>query len=414
MVYEDIRLEGHIIDSMVLPRVLDDILDLGGDFRFLSFRVGREKFDYSRALIRVKAAGEVQLEAILSRLQRHGAQAVEQVDAQLAPAPVDGVFPEGFYSTTNLETFVRVHGRWVPVAHPEMDCGIRLIATDETAEANTIETDIAETVPISQVKKGDFLVVGRRGVRVRPMERSREARTFEFMSSSVSSEKPKHLVIGEVAGLMRRMRDTGRKILAVVGPAVVHTGAAPALAGMVRDGWVDVVFGGNAVAVHDIEVCLYGTSLGINLERGLSEEGGHEHHLRAINRVRACGSILQAVEQGVVDRGLFYELVKAGVPYVLAGSIRDDGPLPEVLTDAMEAQRAMREYARQAGMCLMLSTMLHSIAVGNLLPASVRTVCVDINPAVVTKLSDRGSFQTIGIVTDVGLFLGELAQDLAS
>ncbi len=404
MVYEDIKLEGHIIDSMVLPRVLDDILDLGGDFRFLNFRVGREKFDHSRAVIRVQAADEGQLEFILSRLQRHGAQAVEQVDAELVPAPADGVFPEGFYSTTNLETFVRVRGHWLPVAHPEMDCGVRV----------TAEGDAAETVPISQVNAGDLLVVGRRGVRVMPLERSREARTFEFMSSSVSSEKPKHLVITEVARLMRQVRETGRKIVAVVGPAVVHTGAAPALARLVRSGWIDVVFGGNAVAVHDIEVSLFGTSLGINLEKGQSVEGGHEHHLRAINRVRACGSIAQAVERGVVDRGLFYELVKAGVPFVLAGSIRDDGPLPDVLTNVMDAQQAMREHARHAGMCLMLSTMLHSIATGNLLPAAVHTVCVDINPAVVTKLSDRGSFQTIGIVTDVGLFLGELAQDLGA
>ena len=402
MEYEDIKLEGHIIDSMVLPRVLDDILDLGGDFRFLHFRVGREKFDHSRAVIRVQAADTEQLEFILSRLQRHGAQAVEQVDAELTAAPANGVFPEGFYSTTNLETYVRVGGRWLPVESPEMDCGIRV------AEAG----DRAETVPISEVRAGDLLVVGRRGVRVVPLERSRAARTFEFMSSSVSSEKPKRLVIREVARLMRMTRETGRTVVAVVGPAVVHTGASPALARLVRGGWIDVVFGGNAVAVHDIEACLFGTSLGINLEKGQSVEGGHEHHLRAINRVRACGSIAQAVESGVVHSGLFYELVKAGVPYVLAGSIRDDGPLPDVVTDVIQAQQMMRRYARQAGMCLMLSTMLHSIATGNLLPASVHTVCVDINPAVVTKLSDRGSFQTIGIVTDVGLFLGQLAHDL--
>ncbi len=402
MEYEDIKLEGHIIDSMVLPRVLDDILDLGGDFRFLHFRVGREKFDHSRAVIRVQAADTEQLEFILSRLQRHGAQAVEQVDAELTAAPANGVFPEGFYSTTNLETCVRVGGRWLPVESPEMDCGIRV------AEAG----DRAETVPISEVRAGDLLVVGRRGVRVVPLERSRAARTFEFMSSSVSSEKPKRLVIREVARLMRMTRETGRTVVAVVGPAVVHTGASPALARLVRGGWIDVVFGGNAVAVHDIEACLFGTSLGINLEKGQSVEGGHEHHLRAINRVRACGSIARAVESGVVHSGLFYELVKAGVPYVLAGSIRDDGPLPDVVTDVIQAQQMMRRYARQAGMCLMLSTMLHSIATGNLLPASVHTVCVDINPAVVTKLSDRGSFQTIGIVTDVGLFLGQLAHDL--
>jgi lysine-ketoglutarate reductase/saccharopine dehydrogenase-like protein (TIGR00300 family) len=220
-------------------------------------------------------------------------------------------------------------------------------------------------------------------------------------------------VIAEVARLMRETRASGKKILAVVGPAVVHTGASPALARLVRDGWVDAVLGGNAVAVHDIEASLFGTSLGVNLSEGVPVEGGHEHHLRAINRVRALGGIKQAVEQGAVTSGLFYELVRKSVPYVLAGSIRDDGPLPDVITDSVEAQQRMRECAREAGLCLMLSTMLHSIATGNLLAASVHTVCVDINPAVVTKLSDRGSFQTIGIVTDVGLFLGELAADLA-
>lgn len=404
VVYEDIRLEGHIIDSLVLPRVLDDILDLGGDFRFLSFRVGREKNDHSRAVIRVQAESEERLELILTRLQRHGAEPVEQVDAQLVPAPADGVFPEAFYSTTNLETHVRIGGRWWPVAYPEMDCGIR-VSLDERK---------AETVPINRVKAGDLIVVGRRGVRVTPLERSREARAFEFMSSAVSSEKPKHLVIAEVARLMCETRDAGRSILAVLGPAVIHTGAAPAMARLVRAGWGDVVFGGNAVAVHDIESALFGTSLGISLDKGQSVEGGHEHHLRAINRIRAAGGIKPAVEQGLLTKGLFFELVKADIPYVLCGSIRDDGPLPDVITDVVEAQEAMRKYTRQVGLCLMLSTMLHSIATGNLLPASVCTVCVDINPAVVTKLSDRGSFQTIGIVTDVGLFLSELADDLGA
>jgi lysine-ketoglutarate reductase/saccharopine dehydrogenase-like protein (TIGR00300 family) len=233
------------------------------------------------------------------------------------------------------------------------------------------------------------------------------------MSSDVSSEKPKGLVIAAVARLMKKVHGEGKTILAVVGPAVVHTGASHELARLVRDGWIDVVFGGNAVAAHDVEAAFYGTSLGVSLTEGLPVHGGHEHHLRAINRVRAAGGIAAAVDGGLLTSGLFYEITKAGIPYVLAGSIRDDGPLPEVIVDVMQAQRAMRAHVAGAGLCLMLSTMLHSIATGNLLPATVHTVCVDINPAVVTKLADRGSFQAVGVVTDVGLFLGQLADELA-
>jgi len=402
-VYEDIRLEGHIIDSLILPRVLDDILDLGGDYQILDISIGRHKNDPSVATVRVEAADDRQLAALLDRLQRHGAQALDQADARLEPAAADGVFPEAFYSTTNLETYVRVGGRWVPVLPPEMDCGIVV----------DLEGPSARTVPLIQVRRGDQVVVGARGLRVIPLTRPRKARPFEFMSSMVSSEKPKALVIGEVARLMRETHAAGRAIIVVAGPAVVHTGAAPALARLVREGWIDVLFGGNAVAAHDIESAFYGTSLGVHLREGVPVEGGHEHHLRAINRIRSAGSIAAAVEQGELAEGLFFELVRAGTPYVLAGSIRDDGPLPDVLTDVMAAQQAMREHVSGAGLCLMLSTMLHSIATGNLLPASVHTVCVDINPAVVTKLADRGSFQTIGVVTDIGLFLGQLADHLA-
>jgi lysine-ketoglutarate reductase/saccharopine dehydrogenase-like protein (TIGR00300 family) len=400
--YEDIKLEGHIIDSLLLPRVLDDILEHGGEYRILRFRVGREKDDPSLALLRVGAPSEEQLEAILRGLQQHGAEIVEQDNVRLEAAPADGVFPEDFYSTTNLETFVRLEARWIPVQWPEMDCGI---VVDRAA-------GIARTVPLMQVRSGDPVVVGTHGIRVVPLGSDRASRAFEFMGSAVSAEKPKRLVVGRVARLMREIRGEGRKIVAVLGPAVVHTGAAPAFARLVAGGWIDVVFGGNAVAAHDIESAFFNTSLGINLSEGESVEGGHEHHLRAINRVRRCGGIRQAVEQGVLTSGLFYEIVRRDIPYVLAGSIRDDGPLPDVITDALEAQQAMREHVRDAGLCLMLCSMLHSIATGNLLPAAVPTVCVDINPAVVTKLADRGSFQTIGIVTDAGLFLEELVSEL--
>lgn len=401
-VYEDIRLEGHIIDSLLLPRVLDDILERGGEYRILRFRMGREKDDHSLALLRVTAEDEERLAAILRDLQQHGVEIVEQEDAHLEPAPADGVFPEDFYSTTNLDTFVRQDGRWIPVDRPEMDCGI---VVDPASGS-------ARTVPLIQARAGDLIVVGTRGIRVVPLGRDRASRAFEFMGSAISSEKPKRLVVAKVARLMRENRAEGKKIVAVLGPAVVHTGAAPAFAKLVTDGWIDVVLGGNAVAVHDIEAAFFNTSLGINLTEGESVEGGHEHHLRSINRIRACGGIRQAVEQGVLTSGLFYQIVRKGVPYVLAGSIRDDGPLPDVITDAVEAQQAMREAVRGAGLCLMLCSMLHSIATGNLLPAAVHTVCVDINPAVATKLSDRGSFQTIGIVTDVGLFLDKLVTEL--
>lgn len=400
--YEDIKLEGHIIDSLLLPRVMDDILERGGEYRILRFRMGREKDDHSLALLRVTAPNEEQLKAILRDLQQHGVEIIEQDDVHLEPAPADTVFPEDFYSTTNLETFVRLEGRWIPVQWPEMDCGI---VVDPVAGT-------ARTVSLIQIQAGDQIVVGVHGIRAVPLGRDRASRAFEFMGSAVSSEKPKRLVVAKVARLMREIRADGQKIVAVLGPAVVHTGAAPAFAKLVAEGWIDVVFGGNAVAVHDIESAFFGTSLGINLTEGDSVEGGHEHHLRAINRIRRCGGIRQAVEQGVLTSGLFHEIVRRDIPYVLAGSIRDDGPLPDVITDAVQAQQAMREHVRGVGLCLMLCSMLHSIATGNLLPASVHTVCVDINPAVATKLSDRGSFQTIAIITDVGLFLDELVSEL--
>jgi lysine-ketoglutarate reductase/saccharopine dehydrogenase-like protein (TIGR00300 family) len=400
--YEDVHIEGHLIDSLMLPQVWDDIMDLEGEFEVLEFVVGRTQNETSQATMRVYGRDRAHLDEIIRAIQEHGAVAVEPEDAVLAQAPADGVFPDDFYSTTNLETFVRIAGEWQRVERPEMDCGVKV-----DRQAATVET-----VPINEVRRGDAYVVGRRGLRVIPLERTREAQPFAFMGSAVSSEKPKAQIIHEVARLLKKVRDDGRLTIAVVGPAVVHTGAAAQLARLVEAGYVGVIFGGNAVATHDIEAALYGTSLGISLSEGTPQPGGHTHHLRAINTIRRCGGIEQAIAQGVLTRGLMYTCVKTGTPFVLAGSIRDDGPIPGVITDVFDAQRAMRPYAQRAGACLMLSTMLHSIATGNLLPAAVHTVCVDINPAVVTKLADRGSFQTIGIVTDVGLFVEQLADEL--
>ena len=431
--YEDVRIEGHLIDSLMVPQIMDDVMDLEGEFEILSFDVGRTKTEISRAVFRIYGRDRAHLEELLTAVQEHGAVAVAPEDAVLAAAPADGVFPDDFYSTTNLETFVRVAGEWTRVAQPEMDCGVRVTdhlavaaGADGAAAAGSaaavragtfaasVETAAvrAETVPLSDVRRGERFVVGHHGIRVLPLQRPRESQPFEFMASAVSSEKPKAQIVHEVARLLRRVRDEGRLTIAVVGPAVVHTGSAAQLARLIRAGYVGALFGGNAVATHDIESNLYGTSLGIDMESGMPVPGGHEHHLRAINTIRRCGSIAAAIDQGLLTNGLMHTLVTTGTPFVLAGSIRDDGPLPEVITDVMEAQRVMRSYAQRAGACLMLSTMLHSIATGNLLPAAVHTVCVDINPAVVTKLADRGSFQTIGVVTDVGLFVEQLADAL--
>lgn len=397
--YEDVRIEGHLIDSGIMSQVMDRIIGLDGEFETLTFEVGRTNEDASVAVLRVRASDRERLEEILGEIQEYGAVPCEPADARLEPAPRNGVLPDGFYSTTNLETEVRVGGNWVRLGNPEMDLGVRVDLADRTVEA----------VPMAAAREGELFVVGHAGLRVHPQERPREREAFEFMSSEVSPEKPKAQVIAEVARMLAETRASGKDVIAVVGPAVVHTGASEHLARLVRAGYVSVLFGGNAVATHDIESVLYGTSLGVSLERGVPAASGHEHHLRAINTVRRCGSLEAAVEQGILTRGLMHTLITTGTPYVLAGSIRDDGPLPGVVTDVIEAQNAMRPYCQRAGACLMLSTMLHSIATGNMLPAAVQTVCVDINPAVVTKLADRGSWQTIGIVTDVGLFLEQLA-----
>lgn len=400
--YEDVRVEGHLIDSAIMSRIMDDIVDLEGEFETLSFDVGVTNQDASTAMLRVKGRDERHLTQILTAIQEHGVVPIDPHDAELEPAPADGVFPPDFYSTTNLETAVRLDGQWYTVENPEMDCGVRVDPGSRTAR----------TVPLFQVKAGEMYVIGRQGLRVRPVERPREKQPFEFMTSAVSSEKPKARIVREVARIMREVKADGRLVVAVVGPAVIHTGASEHLARMVRCGHVDVLFGGNAVATHDIENALYGTSLGVDMKSGANVPGGHEHHLRAINAIRTAGGISSAVERGVLTGGLMHTLVETGTTYVLAGSIRDDGPMPEVITDVMEAQDAMRQYTRRAGAVLMLSTMLHSIATGNMLPASAYSICVDINPAVVTKLADRGSWQTIGVVTDVGLFLEQLADEL--
>ena len=400
---EEIEVRGHIIDSLLLPKILDRILQMGGTFEIRECRIGARRVDPSHARIAVFADSPEALDEILGDLVEHGAAPVAPLDATTVAADIAGAFPETFYSTTNQHTQVRLKGKWIDVADQEMDCGITLDA----------QAGLARCVAMTDVSPGLPIVVGHDGVRVIPVERPREASLFGFMGSNVSSEKPKAISLRGVAESIRQTRSEGKKVLLVGGPAIVHTGSSEHVARLIRDGWVNTLFAGNALATHDIEQSLYGTSLGVSMTRGEPIEHGHEHHLRAINTIRRLGGIEPAVEMGVLRSGIMYEAVKAGIDVVLAGSIRDDGPLPEVITDTLAAQARMRDAIKGVGFALCIATALHSIATGNLLPATVRVVCVDINPATVTKLSDRGTFQTIGLVTDVEPFLRSLAQELA-
>jgi lysine-ketoglutarate reductase/saccharopine dehydrogenase-like protein (TIGR00300 family) len=399
---EEVQVEGHIIDSLLLPKILDEILTHGGSYVIKDIRIGQRQADPSHARIEVRAPTPEALEELLDAIHDHGAVPVAPQDCTLVPADMDGAFPEGFYSTTNHRTQVRLGGEWVEVEDQEMDCGI-LVDPEGTA---------ARCIPMTDVRTGDRLVVGRQGLRVLPAETLVRTNLFEFMASPVSSEKPKGVTVREIAAAMKRTRQAGEKLLAVLGPAVVHTGSVEHICQLIRAGYLNVLFAGNALATHDIEQALYGTSLGVSLDRGLPAEEGHEHHLRAINTMRRLGGIRAAVERGVLKSGIMYECVRHNIPFVLAGSIRDDGPLLEVITDVLDAQRRMRELVHGVGFCLMIATMLHSIATGNLLPAWVKVACVDINPATVIKLTDRGSIQTVGVVTDAEPFLRALVAEL--
>jgi lysine-ketoglutarate reductase/saccharopine dehydrogenase-like protein (TIGR00300 family) len=396
---EEVTLEGHIIDSWTLPRAFDTIMDMGGSFDVLDIQVGRAKDQVSFANLKVHADTEKKLEAILMALQSFGAVLASRDDVAYEPAPADGVLPADFYSSTHLPTQVRLNGRWVEVKNTEMDLAIVI----DPAQSE------ARMIPSSAVRKGDLVVVGHDGIRILPPQRSREREVFSFMGSNVSSEHPKRLVIEEIASQMREIRARGGKILIVAGPAIVHSGAGPHLAKLIRDGYVQVLFGGNAIATHDVESVLLGTSLGVALKDGRAVPGGHRNHMVAINTIRAAGSLREAVESGVLREGIMYECVKNNVDLVLAGSVRDDGPMPDVITDTAVAQVRMRSALEGVELVLMIATMLHSIATGNMLKASVKVVAVDINPAVVTKLADRGTFQALGLVTDAELFVRELS-----
>jgi lysine-ketoglutarate reductase/saccharopine dehydrogenase-like protein (TIGR00300 family) len=378
------------------------ILTRGGSYVIKDIKIGQRGSDPSHARIEVRADTPEHLHEILDVIHDHGAVPVHAIDCKVVDADLDAAFPDGFYCTTNFRTQVRLGGDWVDVRDQEMDCGIEIDSDSKGARC----------IAMTDVRKGDRIVVGLRGVRVFPEEIERRTDLFEFMASPVSSEKPKGATVREIAAAMRRTKDAGQRILAVLGPAVVHTGGSDWVSRLIRAGYLQVLFAGNALATHDMEQAFYGTSLGVSLDRGLPAEEGHEHHLRTINTIRRLGGIASAVGAGKLQSGIMYECVKKGVTYVLAGSIRDDGPLPEVITDVLKAQAEMRKNLVGVGFCLMVATTLHSIAVGNLLPAWVKVACVDISPATVTKLMDRGSTQTIGIVSDAEPFLRALVTEL--
>ncbi|GCE27262.1 TIGR00300 family protein [Dictyobacter alpinus] len=401
-VHEVMEMSGHIIDSWTLPKAWDTIMDRGGNFDVEEIQVGATKDDTSYVRIKVEAPNDEVLEQIISQLQQLGAVLLHADDVHVTKVEQDGVLPDKFYSTTNLPTQVRLNGQWVTVENIEMDVAIAIDREHTRAYCR----------PMHDVRIGEEVVVGHDGIRVQPYARARGHDDFAFMQSDVSSEKVKVRAIHNIARQMKEVRAHQGKILFVLGPAVIHTGAGRYVAELIRMGYIQVIFGGNAIITHDVESALFGTSLGVNLESGEQVVGGHRNHLRAINTVRGIGSIEKTIQSGLLREGITYEAHQHNIPMVLAGSIRDDGPMPGVISDMQQAQARMREEVHGVEMSIIVASMLHAIATGNILPAHVRTVVVDINQSVVTKLADRGSFQAAGLVTDVELFLRELVDFL--
>jgi lysine-ketoglutarate reductase/saccharopine dehydrogenase-like protein (TIGR00300 family) len=393
--------EGHLIDSNILNAIFDKVIERGGAFEVLNFAIGRTNDEFSRISLKVSAPTASGLRLLVEDLMQLGCNPAHEQDALLRTADRDGSVADDFYSTTNLRTHVRVAGEWIEVERQRMDAVI--VVTDGAAACRKLR----------EVRAGDRVVCGLEGIRVTPEFRERDRGDFAFMANEISSERRVEASVGRIATLMKDTRAAGKRIVFVAGPVVVHTGGAVYFTELIRRGWVDVLLAGNALAVHDAELALFGTSLGVDLEAGTPVQGGHRHHMRAINAINRAGGLRPAVESGVLESGVMVECVRAGVDFVLAGSIRDDGPIVDTITDIVTAQDRYADALASAGLVIVLSTMLHGIGVGNMLPAWTPVVCVDINPAVVTKLADRGSSQTIGLVTDVGLFLHQLAKRLA-
>ena len=409
-----IQMQGHLLDSGLINRALDLIVEGGGSFQVLDFRLGEQRQSTSAARIKVSAPSHEVMEELMAQLIDLGAVAPDdraERDAQLEPIELPGVAPDDFYVTTIYPTEVRIQGRWLRLQNQRMDGAIAISGLNEGQP-------VARCKLLRDLELGEYVVTGIDGIRtVRKAEArgdrtARESQEFTFMGSGVSSERRVELVVEQIAWELRQVRERRGKTVVVAGPVVIHTGGGEHLSRLIREGYVHALLGGNAIAVHDMEQALMGTSLGVDMKQGIAVRGGHRHHLKTINTIRRCGNIAKAVEQGVLTNGIMYECVKQDVPFVLAGSIRDDGPLPDTVTDMVEAQQAYAQLLEGADTIIMLSSMLHSIGVGNMTPAGVKLVCVDINPAVVTKLADRGSLESVGVVTDVGLFLSLLMRQL--
>ncbi len=397
---EVVEAEGHLIDSHVMELIFDKVVGCGGRFEVDQFRIGRTNTDPSYLRLKVEAPTREEMERMLQQLMDLGCSPVDPGDAALKTVEKDRCAPEDFYSTTNHRTLIRYGQNWLPAEDQRMDALI--VVRDGRAFCRRLR----------DIKAGDQVVVGMRGIRVVPESKERDRLAFAFMSNGVSSERQLETAVRQTAALIRNTREQGQKVVVVAGPVVVHTGGAAPLAALIREGYVQALLSGNALGVHDAEAALLGTSLGVRQADGRQAEHGHRNHMRAINAIFHSGGIRQAVESGRLSTGILYECVRNSVPFVLAGSLRDDGPLPETITDMNEAQDAYAEHLKGAGLVLCLGSMLHSIAVGNMSPSWVKIVCVDINPAVVTKVSDRGTGQAVGVVTDAGMFLDLLAKAL--
>ncbi len=397
---ELVEAEGHLIDSHVMEQIFDTVVEYHSRFEVEQFRIGRTNSEPSYLRLKVEAPSRELMDQMLSQLLGLGCSPVDSADAALARVERDRCAPDDFYSTTNHRTLVRHQQRWIEAENQRMDA--LLVVEDGRAFCRKLR----------DIRAGDQVVVGMRGIRVIPEAKERDRLAFAFMSNGVSSERQVETAVRQTAALIEQTRAQGKKVLVVAGPVVVHTGGAAGLSRLIRAGYVQAVLSGNALGVHDTEAALFGTSLGLRLVDGRQEEHGHRNHMRAINAIYKCGGIERAVEAGRLTSGILYECVKANVPFVLAGSLRDDGPLPDTITDMNQAQDAYAEHLKGAGVVLCLGSMLHSIATGNMAPSWVKMVCVDINPAVATKVSDRGTGQAVGVVTDVGLFLDLLAKAL--
>ena len=403
MLFEEVvEAEDHLIDSHVMEQIFDKVVESGGKFEVEQFRIGRTNGDPSYLRLRVATASRQDMEHVLAQLLALGCSPADTGDAVTSLVERNCCAPEDFYSTSNHHTFIRLGGEWVEVQNQRMDAMI------------VVRNGEGFCRRLRDLKAGDMVVTGMRGIRVVPESKERDRLAFAFMSNEISSERQVETAVRQTAALARQAKEQGKTIVAVAGPVVVHTGGVTGLSKLIRDHWVDAVLSGNALGVHDIESALFGTSLGIRMADGRQAEHGHRNHMRAINAVYHAGGIRGAVESGRLQSGVMYECVKNGIPFVLAGSLRDDGPLPETITDMNAAQDAYAAVLKSAGLVICLGSMLHSIATGNMLPSWVKIVCVDINPAVATKVSDRGTGQAVGVVTDVGLFLDLLSRELAA